>query len=806
MAYSKRNLTAPPLFFSACAALAAAFVQLTIPVTSAQTATQQRVYGSSSVTTSTSVLPGYSKDNTTGALTILSGAPFADRLEGGLVAIDGQGKFLFVLNATSNNIAMYQIDAATGALTEVPNSPFAAGPTVNPNVAPSLPISLAGEKSGSFLYVGYANGDSSTTSAIIPFAIDAANLRLALTPQLSLDFGNGAPIQMLADAKGLRLYVGLGPGGSQFTSSAGTMVLSIDAASGVLTSAGNAGGGSDVGRAIAIDPRGRFFFDGWGQTEGFLDSGVISPVDGTSGANFTLNLGQSVFPSVLLAESTGKFLYVQTGSGLQIYSIDQTSGALTLLSGPLASFTFAKGTVVADPMGPFLYSLTRAGVDVFQVDPQTGGLTEIPGAPFGTGSSAAMGSLGLAISGSPTQNVSGPAVQLFPASTDFGLTTVGKASVTKIVSLVNTGDQILAVNGIAITGPNAGDFAQSSTCGATLSANANCSISVLFTPSQSGAEQATLQVTDNAAGSPQSAALSGTGIASAPSVTISPASVDFGSVIEGGTAAPQTIQLSNSGSGVLHISSIALSGSNPGDFSESNNCLAAAISVQGTCGITVNFAAKADGQRSASLVVTDDAANSPQSIAVSGNLASPFQLVAAPSGSTSAAVLAGQSAQYLLQLVPGPGFTGSVTLSCSGAPLGATCNAIPGTLAVSSANSVPFQMTVTTSGSASLFPPAYVGPEFRWWFAVAAILICILVPLCFAKGGQRYERRLALRFAGTVAGAFLVFVHVAGCGGGTTPSPMPQRIVTPPGTTAITVTAKSGTLTPQTIQLALTVR
>jgi hypothetical protein len=32
------------------------------------------------------------------------------------------------------------------------------------------------------------------TSALVPFAIDAANLRLILTPQLSLDFGNGAPV------------------------------------------------------------------------------------------------------------------------------------------------------------------------------------------------------------------------------------------------------------------------------------------------------------------------------------------------------------------------------------------------------------------------------------------------------------------------------------------------------------------------------------------------------------------------------------------------------------------------------------
>src|SRR5207249_5354256 len=143
----------------------------------------------------------------------------------------------------------------------------------------------------------------------------------------------------------------------------------------------------------------------WGQAQGFLDSGVISPVDGVSGVSFTLNLGQGVFPSVLLVDASGRFLYVQTGAGLLIYSIDGTNGELTLLDGPLAGFSFANGRVVADPMGPFLYSLGRNGVDVFQIDAQSGGLTEIEVAPFSTGSSAA-GSQGLAISGTPIQSVS----------------------------------------------------------------------------------------------------------------------------------------------------------------------------------------------------------------------------------------------------------------------------------------------------------------------------------------------------------------------------------------------------------------
>jgi hypothetical protein len=60
--------------------------------------------------------PCLQQGSSTGALSLLAGAPVADRLEGGLIAIDGQGKFLFELNLASDNISMFQIDGSTGAL------------------------------------------------------------------------------------------------------------------------------------------------------------------------------------------------------------------------------------------------------------------------------------------------------------------------------------------------------------------------------------------------------------------------------------------------------------------------------------------------------------------------------------------------------------------------------------------------------------------------------------------------------------------------------------------------------------------
>src|SRR5262249_12344726 len=139
----------------------------------AQTSTQQYVYANApSSPTTTSTLAEFSKNSQTGGLSEISNSPVADHLEGGRLAVDALGRFLFVLNRTTSGISMYQINSSTGALNEVPNSPFSAGFTINLNQAPYQPVSLATEKSGKYLYVGYLGGNFANSSAITPFAID----------------------------------------------------------------------------------------------------------------------------------------------------------------------------------------------------------------------------------------------------------------------------------------------------------------------------------------------------------------------------------------------------------------------------------------------------------------------------------------------------------------------------------------------------------------------------------------------------------------------------------------------------------
>src|SRR5262249_53292097 len=125
----------------------------------AQTPQQQFVYASTPVTTTTSQVSGFAKDPATGNLTPTIPPSVPDHLEGGLLAVDANGRFLFVLNPTTSKISMYAIDAQSGDLNEVQGSPFSASIVGNYSQAPTSPSCLAVEPSGQFLYVGYDYGN-----------------------------------------------------------------------------------------------------------------------------------------------------------------------------------------------------------------------------------------------------------------------------------------------------------------------------------------------------------------------------------------------------------------------------------------------------------------------------------------------------------------------------------------------------------------------------------------------------------------------------------------------------------------------
>jgi Cep192 domain 4 len=102
-----------------------------------------------------------------------------------------------------------------------------------------------------------------------------------------------------------------------------------------------------------------------------------------------------------------------------------------------------------------------------------------------------------------------PAVQLSETSLTFWGQVQGSTSPAQTVTLTNSGNGPLGITSVAVSG----DFAVSSTCGTTVAASASCSINVTFSPTSGGAATGFVTLADNAASSPQSIALSGTGMA-----------------------------------------------------------------------------------------------------------------------------------------------------------------------------------------------------------------------------------------------------------------------------------------------------
>ncbi len=104
--------------------------------------------------------------------------------------------------------------------------------------------------------------------------------------------------------------------------------------------------------------------------------------------------------------------------------------------------------------------------------------------------------------------------------------------------------------------------------------------------------------------------------ASAPAVTLSPTTLNFGSQ-NVGSSATQSITVTNSGSASLAVSSASVSGTNAGDFTLVNGCTAS-VAPGSNCSIAVTFDPSAAGARTATLSIADNASGSPQTVAVSG--------------------------------------------------------------------------------------------------------------------------------------------------------------------------------------------
>jgi hypothetical protein len=172
-----------------------------------------------------------------------------------------------------------------------------------------------------------------------------------------------------------------------------------------------------------------------------------------------------------------------------------------------------------------------------------------------------------------------------------------------------------------------------------------------------------------------------------------------------------------------------------------------------------------------------------------------------PSGS-SVSLTAGQSTTIGLNIAGTNGFNQTVTLSCSGAPAGATCGVSPGSVNPNGSN-VSAQVSITSTARTAVVIPPSIHPAP--WLWAGAVLGCLFIIRRMA--GTRISSPSKLR--NDFCLAILVLAVGCGGGGGAVPGPTPTPPITgggtPAGTYSLTVTGTSGTQTRSTT-INLTVR
>jgi rhamnogalacturonan endolyase len=212
---------------------------------------------------------------------------------------------------------------------------------------------------------------------------------------------------------------------------------------------------------------------------------------------------------------------------------------------------------------------------------------------------------------------------LSPALAFNALTTTPSAA--QNATLTNIGLHSVAIKSVTITGTNAANFAETTTCGKSLPPGTTCNIAVTFASNTAGPSSAFLTVIDDGdGGGTLSVQLSGTSVAPAPAVSVSAPSVTFPAITAGSASSAQTVTITDSGTASLNLSSIAITGPGANLFSDTTTC-GATLAVGASCNISATFTPKIPGSYSASIALTDSAGNSPQSIPLTGT-ASPAAL------------------------------------------------------------------------------------------------------------------------------------------------------------------------------------
>jgi hypothetical protein len=386
-----------------------------------------------------------------------------------------------------------------------------------------------------------------------------------------------------------------------------------------------------------------YYGDGGNPTVAFLTNPTSLAVDENGnlyiadyGNNVVRKVSYAIVPMAFAGQPVGAVSPSQLVTPINIGDETLVLGAITLpnnFAQVLSGSTDCSANIALTPG-----SSCDVGVSFVpaQTGPTSGSLTMTSNS---LNSAANVEAIGLTADG---LTVAGPRVSLSVSALTFHAQLIGAKSPAQTVMLANSGGSAFTISSIWLQGPQAADFHISTTCGASLAAGANCTVSVSFAPLATGTRTATLLFSDLVVDSPQSVTLTGNGNGGV--LALGNTALSFVAML-GRTSAEQTISVSNTAGYPLHIFGISTTGSNANEFNATTTC-GSAIAAGATCKLAVTFSPAAEGSRTAVLNLTDDASGSPQTISLTGKIIKP--------GLRSGPIVYGGESTQKSRMVPGP--------------------------------------------------------------------------------------------------------------------------------------------------------
>ncbi|MDE2428930.1 MAG: choice-of-anchor D domain-containing protein [Burkholderiales bacterium] len=226
-------------------------------------------------------------------------------------------------------------------------------------------------------------------------------------------------------------------------------------------------------------------------------------------------------------------------------------------------------------------------------------------AALNIGTNASNGNVVVSLTG--TGAAASPALSATPSTLAFGMQSVGSNPSTQQVSLSNNGNVTLNLTSLKISGSSAIAIGAGNTCGTSLVVGASCTVPIVFTPAVEGDISASLNISSNAPVLQVPITGKASNLAVAKPQLSDTGTIQFSDTQIGTISAKHTTTLTNAGTSAFKISSVVLSGTQPGDFSLSGSCVAnLVVSPNAGCTIDMSFQPAGAGNKSADLLVVTD--------------------------------------------------------------------------------------------------------------------------------------------------------------------------------------------------------